>query len=196
SQLLSRPGGTLSLRPSQEKMTLGRTVDVGFISRASTRPELDSQPVLVDEIVPIVNADHPLAGADGLKPKDLMHEMIFVREEGSTGRDTTDRLLQEHGLSDRIAMEAASHEAIRALVMAGAGIGFVPRSCLGGAGIAVPVSIIDLPQLCAPLNLHMVCLKDRLQSDAQARFMELASPPDLWSGPGAFNDSSLPFASD
>ncbi len=179
-----------------EKMTLARTVDVGFISRASTRPELDSQPVLVDEIVPIVNADHPLASAEGIKPDDLMREMLFVREEGSTGRETTDRLLQKHGLSDRIVMEAASHEALRALVLAGAGIGFVPRSCLGSNGASVPVSIIDLPQLCAPLNLHMICLKDRLRSDAQARFVELASPPDLWSGPGAYNDPSLPFASD
>jgi hypothetical protein len=41
----------------------------------------------------------------------------------------------------------------------------------------------------------MICLKDRLQSDAQTRFMELAFPPDLWSGP-PYQDSSLPFASD
>ncbi len=135
-----------------EKMTLGRMIDVGFISRASTRPELESQPILVDKIVPIVNQDHPLANAIDLTPKDLSREMIFVRESGSTGRETTDKMLQECGLSDQIAMGAASHEAIRALVLAGAGVGFVPRSCLGPNGSAVPVSIIDLPGLCAPLN--------------------------------------------
>ncbi|MDP7534837.1 MAG: LysR substrate-binding domain-containing protein [SAR202 cluster bacterium] len=135
-----------------EKMTLGRMIDVGFISRASTRPELESQPILVDKIVPIVNQDHPLANAIDLTPKDLSRELIFVRESGSTGRETTDKMLQECGLSDQIAMGAASHEAIRALVLAGAGVGFVPRSCLGANGSAVPVSIIDLPGLCAPLN--------------------------------------------
>ena len=111
-------------------MVLDRSIDVGFISKPSDRDELESDCAVTDELVPIAASNHRLARRGKVNSEELRNEMLFVREEGSTTRQETDRMLQECGLTESIAMEAASYQAIKASVLEGAGVGIGPLSIL------------------------------------------------------------------
>jgi len=87
-------------------MVLDRSIDVGFISKPSDRDELESDCAVMDELVPIAGSNHRLARRGKVNSEELRNEMLFFREEGSTTRQETDRMLQECGLTESIAMEA------------------------------------------------------------------------------------------
>ena len=168
-----------------ENLTLDHHCDVGFIARPAVHHRLDSLCLVTDEIVPFAILDHRLAGRDHVRASDLKSEMIFVRESGSTSRDATDRLLNEHGLRSQIALEAASHQTITASVSETSGIGMLPRSCLGVNGQEDRFVVLDIPELMAPISLHMVYLPHRMKSETLARFLELVCRADVWTGAGA-----------
>ena len=165
-----------------ENLTIDRHFDIGFIARPADHHRLESICLVTDEIVPVAMSDHRLASHDGLRAADLRSEMIFVRESGSTSRDATDRLLDQHGLRSQIALEAASHQTITATVAGTSGIGMLPRSCLGFNGREDRLVVLDIPELMTPLNLHVVYLPHRMRSEALERFLELVCDADLWTG--------------
>ena len=165
-----------------ENSTLDGHFDVGFIARPALHYRLESLRLVTDEIVPVAISGHRLAHRDHVRATDLKSEMIFVRESGSTSRDATDWLLNKHGLRSQIALEAASHETITASVSETSGIGMLPRSCLGVNGREERFVVLDIPELMAPINLHVVHLPHRKRSEALARFLELVCQADLWNG--------------
>ena len=165
-----------------ENLILDYRVDVGFIARPALHHRLEAQRLVTDEIVPFAIPGHRLAHRDHLRAADLKSEMIFVREAGSTSRDATDRVLSQHGLRSQIALEAASHQTITASVSETSGIGMLPRSCLGVNGHGERLAVLDVPELMAPISLHVVYLPNRKRSDAMARFLELVCQADLWAG--------------
>ena len=168
-----------------EKLTLDHHCDVGFIARPALHHRLESLCLVTDEIVPVAISDHRLARRDHVSAADLKSEMIFVRETGSTTRDATDRLLNKHGLRSQIALAAASNQTITASVSETSGIGMLPRSCLGVNGREERLVVLDVPELMAPISLHVVYLPHRKTSVVLARFLELVCQADLWTGASA-----------
>ena len=179
-----------------EKMVLDRSVDVGFISKPSERDELVSDCAITEELVPIAASNHRLARVGMVKSEELKHEMLFVREEGSTIRQETDRVLQESGLTESIAMEAASYQAIKASVLEGAGVGIVPLSILDPTEKLDTFAALNVPELRTALELHRIYLKDRKMTSVQANFMEIVQPQTAWGSSNSIASESLAFASD
>ncbi len=163
-----------------EKLRLDRHFDLGFIARAALSDGLKSLRLANDEIVPVAVSDHPLARRGLVQPTDLQSEMIFVRESGSTSRDVTDDLLDKFGLRSRIALEAASFQTLTASVAEASGIGMLPRSSLEVDGRKERFAVLDIPELMAPISLHVVYLQDRKRSEALARFLEIVCQSNLW----------------
>ena len=179
-----------------EKLVLDRSVDVGFISKPSERDELVSDCAITEELVPIAASNHRLARVGMVKSEELRHEMLFVREEGSTIRQETDRVLQESGLTESIAMEAASYQAIKASVLEGAGVGIVPLSILDPTEKLDTFAALNVPELRTALELHRIYLKDRKMTSVQANFMEMVQPNTTWASGSPIVSESLAFASD
>jgi DNA-binding transcriptional LysR family regulator len=102
---------------------------------------LDRTPVASDVADVIVHRTHPLAGRDGVTPRDLVDEGWIATPEGTICRQWLTRMYDGTGRLPRIAhqsMEFASH---LALVRAGLGIALVPRlgrEALGDELVAVP----------------------------------------------------------
>ena len=59
----------------------------------------------------------------------------------------TDRMLQECGLTESIAMEAASYQAIKASVLEGAGVGIVLLSILDSSEKLDAYAALNAPDL-------------------------------------------------
>jgi DNA-binding transcriptional LysR family regulator len=177
-------------------MVLDRSIDVGFISKPSDRDELESDCAVTDELVPIAASNHRLARRGKVNSEELRNEMLFFREEGSTTRQETDRMLQECGLTESIAMEAASYQAIKASVLEGAGVGIVPLSILDSSEKSDAYATLNAPDLRSSLELHRINLKNRKMTSFQENFMEMVRPSEAWAPRNSVPGQSLAFASD
>lgn len=62
--------------------------DIGFCSKPLNEPDIKFIPVLYQEIVAIVNFEHPLAGKDSISHKDLApYNLVTYREELPVGHN-------------------------------------------------------------------------------------------------------------
>ena len=115
-----------------ERLVLDRSLDIGFVGRASSRAELVSEHLADDEVVPICSPTHRLATAGSKGIESLRGESLVVREAGSATRQATDQLLAALGIGSKTMMELGSQEAIKRVVMAGRGVGIVTKTGLEG----------------------------------------------------------------
>jgi len=128
--------------------------------------------------------------------EELSEEMLFVREDGSTTRQETNRILQECGLTKCIAMEAASYQAIKASVLEGAGVGIVPLSTLDQNEKLNTFSVLNVPDVRGVLKLNRIYLKGRKLTVVQENFMQMVQPSTAWISGNSITSESLAFASD
>ena len=105
-------------------------------------------------------------------------------------------MLQECGLTESIAMEAASYQAIKASVLEGSGVGIVPISILDPTEKMNTFAVLNVPELSSTLELHRVYLKDRKMTAVQTNFMQMIQPSVAWVSGNSIASESLAFASD
>ena len=158
-----------------EKLVLDRTLDIGFVGRETSRPELSSEHLADDELVPICNIAHPFASMTSIDIKQLSEEALIVRETDSATRRLTDDLLQAHNLTQNISMELGSYEAIKGAVMAGHGIGIVSRQALDAELQAGFLVVADIPQLRSYMGLHLIYHKQKKMTGTQLAFIEIVT---------------------
>jgi DNA-binding transcriptional LysR family regulator len=156
-----------------EKLVMDRSVDIGFIARASGRAELVSERLAEDEVVPVCGAAHPLAVATGRDPGELEGEAFVVREAGSAVRWATNEMLAASGIAPNISMELGSQEAIKHVVMAGQGIGMVSRAALEPELHAGLLAIPGAGYLRSALHLHVIYHKQKKLTFTQRAFLDL-----------------------
>ncbi|WP_288501147.1 LysR family transcriptional regulator [uncultured Pseudomonas sp.] len=80
---------------------------------------------LEDEIVAIVPAAHPLAGAEPRFLKDVAGFPLVLREQGSGVRQVVEQAFAINQLPMKIGLEIAGVEGVKEAVRAGMGVGFV-----------------------------------------------------------------------
>jgi DNA-binding transcriptional LysR family regulator len=124
--------------------------DIGFIGAPIERPRLTLTPLTKDEIVLAVYPDHPFAGQEAIRLKELQGQRLILREEGSGTRRSLEQLLAERGEKlpeDNVALILGSTHAIIEAIQARLGIGFVSAfavSRLQASGQLCPVPIEGL----------------------------------------------------
>lgn len=159
-----------------ERLVLDRTLDMGFVGHVPTRPELASEHLGDDDLVPICSRTHKLFKKARVKPSDLQGESIIVREADSAARHVSDQVLESHELTDGVSMELGSYEAIKAAVMVGKGIGLVAHQSLGAEIQADLVKVLDIPEMAASIQLHLIYMKDKKMTTSQSAFLEIVAP--------------------
>ena len=185
-----------------EKLVVERSVDIGFIARASERRGLASEYLGQDELVPVCAPTHPLDGRNNGDRTDLGDEPLVVQEVGSAARAATDALLTTLDTQPKIWMELGSQEAIKQVVREGQGLGMVSRAGSSYELDAGLLAIVGIPQLRASLHLHAIYLKQRSLTHLQKAFLEIVSSDVAlvrsrrtagrsWIGPDSPEDSLL-----
>jgi DNA-binding transcriptional LysR family regulator len=109
---------------------LDQRIDLALIEGPCQRTEIQRRTFLEDEIIWIAAPSHPLAEKRTVEPRALLEYPLIVRETGSGSRQFMEAALRRQGLrADRlkIAQEIPHPEAIKRLVIAGVGIGYLFR---------------------------------------------------------------------
>ncbi len=123
---------------------LDRNVDFALLAFEPVDSDLESFPVLRDELVLIMHPDHALSKRDSVSVKELGAESFLAHnvKTGSRHKVMETFALQHTPLN--ITLELATVETIKRFVQLKIGISFVPRMCVAdelarGALASVPV---------------------------------------------------------
>ncbi|MFJ3486025.1 LysR family transcriptional regulator [Pseudomonas sp. NPDC090202] len=102
-------------------------IDMGLIEGPCHLPQLIAEPWLVDELLIVAGASHPLAREPAVSLGQLCDAEWLLREPGSGTREEVEHLLLRHlhGLSDT--REMGSSEAIKRTLAQGLGISCLSR---------------------------------------------------------------------
>jgi DNA-binding transcriptional LysR family regulator len=106
------------------------SVDVALVSISPEDKHIEAFPVKDDELVLIVNPQHPFANRDRVSIRDLGTETFIAHNVRSRSRD---KVVEAFRLSEtplNISMEISSLDTIKKLVAANLGLAFVPLMCV------------------------------------------------------------------
>jgi DNA-binding transcriptional LysR family regulator len=106
-------------------------LDLAIVMRTAPQPGMAVTPLGSEEMVIVVNLDHPLARRKTLEPAELASLRFILYEKNTTMQNLIDRFFDSLGVSPRIAMEVENNEAIKSLVRAGLGASIMPLCALG-----------------------------------------------------------------
>ena len=175
----AHPGVEISMNvyPAErvERMVLDRTLDLGFIGGKTSKFDLASEHLIDDEIVPICSKGHRLAKRISSDVIKLDEESFIVREPESESRRIANGMLEANGLVENVLMELGSDEAIKWAVMAGRGIGLVARQSVDVELQAGLLRVLEIDSLTAPVEMHLIYIKERKMSAIQTAFVDMLS---------------------
>ena len=172
------PGVELTVREqsSEELAAMLREdeIDLAFLSvteRIQSRG-LALRPLVQEELVVVLAADHRLAGRASLRLADLAQESFITFREGARLRELLTSSAARAGFRPRIALESNESRRIRSLVSRGLGVAILPRSDAEGPGAIVAVSDLVKPSLTRDVTL--ASRAERRPSPAAEAFLAIA----------------------
>lgn len=150
-----------------------RNLDFGVISFEPNDSELESFPLLDDELALIVRPDHPLARKKKVTIKDLGRETFIAHNVKSPSRTRVIEAFKRNHTPLNISIELSSIETIKQFVQMNLGIAFVPRLCIEqelrqGTLVSVPLQGFTCRR-----TLRVIYLRDKVHSHAAAKFLDV-----------------------
>ena len=109
---------------------LDRNIDFALMAFEPVDRDLEAFPVLKDELILILNPDHPLAGRDSVTIKELGNESFLAHNVKSASRVKVIEAFAERHTPLNITLELATVETIKRFVQLKIGLAFVPRMCV------------------------------------------------------------------
>ena len=149
-------------------------IDLAFLSvteRIQSRG-LALRPLVSEELVVVLPADHPLSASTRLRLRDLERESFISFREGARLRELLVSSAQRAGFAPRIALESNESRRIRSLVSRGLGVAILPRSDAAGPGSVVAVCDLVEPSLTRDITL--ASRAERRPSPAAEAFLVLS----------------------
>lgn len=149
---------------------LGQRAEVGFLGAAISQPRLHLIPLVEDEIVLVVPADHPFARKRVIVLSDLEGQPFVERGEGSGTLGSLRRILAQHGLSlpqHTVAWLAGTSQIQLAAIEAGAGLGFLSSLALANR-LDTRVIGVEIEGIKLKRTLYLAYLNQPLTPAAQA----------------------------
>jgi DNA-binding transcriptional LysR family regulator len=173
---VDHPGIALQLRirnsAQVEAWVASGEVELGVIGDVSNQSDLfSSDPWLKDELVVLLNKQHPMSRRASASLSAFASEPIITREPGSNTRLTTERAFRKLGITLNPVMELGSTEAIREAVAAGLGLAFVSR--YESAQHDPRVAVIRLDGVGSARRFTIIRRADTSLGPAATRFMKV-----------------------
>jgi LysR family transcriptional activator of glutamate synthase operon len=107
-------------------------VDLAIVMSTPAPPAgMKVSPLGREELVVVLNREHPLARKSTLAPADLASLRFILYEKNTAMQDLIDGYFESLGVAPRIAMEVESIEAIKSLIRAGLVASILPLCAVG-----------------------------------------------------------------
>ena len=133
-------------QPSENlpREVLDRNVDFAVLAFDPVDSDLESFPVLRDELVLIMHPRHAMAGLPSVPVEDLGNEAFLAHNVKTGSRHKVTETFAQHHTPLNITLELATIETIKRFVQLKIGLAFVPRMCVAeelerGSLVSVPV---------------------------------------------------------
>lgn len=146
--------------------------DIGVIGDIPDGTAFDIVPLGRCPIIAFVARDHVLARRASLALTELRDLPLVLREEGSRTRLTLEQVAERAGVVLDPAITAEGREAVREIVAAGAGVGFVSQAEFGADQRLQPIPLTGAEGLW--MHESLICLTERKDSKLVRAFLELA----------------------
>jgi len=118
----------------------------------------------------VASPSHPLMKKKKITLNDVMAANLLVRERGSGTRTAVEKLLREEGHAAEFGSEVSSNEAIKRMVAAGLGVGFLSVHACGlefeaGLLATLPINLVEA-------DWHIMHLSDQPIPKVAAAFQD------------------------
>jgi DNA-binding transcriptional LysR family regulator len=112
------------------RVVLEGKVDFAVLASEPTDRDLDSFPVLRDDLALILNPEHPLAAREEVTVEELGRESFLAHNVRTASRNKVVEVFAAHHTPLNITLELATVETIKRFVQLNIGLAFVPRMCV------------------------------------------------------------------
>ena len=153
---------------------LSREVDFGVVSLPLKDPRLLVDIIHHDEVVLVAPKNHFLASRDSVKFPEILQHSLLLPKQGRQ-RELIEDLFRTYDVQPRVAMEVESSELLKRLVVAGLGIGFLPRTNVLSDEKMGTLKIIKVEGVRLNRELAVVYRKDKTLTRAAHAFLEIAT---------------------
>ncbi len=150
--------------------------DLGLVGRLEYGRKLTVVDYTKEEFCLVTPPDHRFTRMQEVSLADLKGERIIIREEGSGSRDAIRVLLESHGITPSVLIEAGSVEFIKEYVIQGKGVSFlyIPEIDLEARmGLIIPHKVREGPILVQTVVIYP---RDVALSPAAKAFLDLVTP--------------------
>ena len=152
---------------------LDRNVDFALLAFEPVDSDLESFPVLRDELVLIMHPDHPLAKRDSVHVKDLGSESFLAHNVKTASRYKVMETFALQHTPLNITLELATVETIKRFVQLKIGISFVPRMCVADELERGTLASVPVKDLSYARTLWVTHRREMTFSQAAAAFLEV-----------------------
>jgi len=156
------------------ELVLDRKVEFGIVSLPAKDRRLHVEIIHEDKLVLVVPISHPLTSIESVSLADVAKHGLLVPKQGRR-REWLDQLFVQNKLFPRIAMELDSNELLKRLILAGMGIGFLPRINIIAELNEGLVHAIDVEGVELPRNLALISRHDKGLTRAGNAFFTFAT---------------------
>ena len=148
-------------------------MDFALLAFEPVDSDLESFPILQDELVLIMSPDDPLAKRESLKIEELGEQSFVAHNVKTASRHKVVEAFEQHHTPLNITLELATVETIKRFVQLKIGLAFVPRMCVAeelerGTLVTVPV-----PELSYFRTLWVTHRRNITLSHCAAAFLEV-----------------------
>lgn len=123
---------TLIIRNTKriEELLSSQLIDFGLVEGEISKTNFKTEPLIADELVPVVSSFHPWAKKRTLSLLEITREPFIIREAGSGTRQKLEEFFALHGFSINnlhVALTLGSTESIKVAVEGGAGVSILSK---------------------------------------------------------------------
>ena len=161
-------------RTKTMELVLDREVELGIVSLPIRDARLHVETIHKDELVLVVPAGHPLSANESATLPQVAKHGLLLPKQGRR-RESLDLLFAQNKVVPRIAMELDSSELLKRLILAGIGIGFLPRINILAELNQGLVEVVEIAGLTLPRNLGLISRHDTELSRAAEAFFSFAT---------------------
>ena len=170
------PGVKISLKVGNSQAVTealyGYHADIGVLGELTDTRDLEVMPLGSTPLVAFAAKSSMHFGKVKISYPELAKAPLVMREKGSKTRQKLEQAAAESGVTLPPAIEAEGREAVREIVAAGNGIGFVSTAEFGSDE---RLFTIQLPEPAPIMQEALICMKERREGKLIKAFMTIAN---------------------
>ncbi len=145
--------------------------DIGVLGEVPQSSDFEILKLNSTPIIAFTSRDYPLSVQERVTFAELARHPLVMREHGSKTRQKLEAMAMQCGVPLIPLIEAEGREAVREIVAAGGGVGFVSSAEFGQDKRLAPIKI-DAPEML--MDEALICLRERSNGKLVSAFFDIA----------------------